>query len=475
MGFCFCAAGIVLGMLPAVPALQAAPVVEMGRVNRFRASGREVKFESNDFTLADRTTVRGETSTSIAAAGEAAFTDDVLVTADESVSIGAASGGITFTDAVTVGDETKAENRAKVTLTAAGDILQTEASGDAGVRGSTLEAKSSGGFVKLDAREGGAAEDRGNAFLKAEIESAGDVVFGSTGRTTELTVDASKQGAVSGDLRVQGERGAVVFTNAVSATGEVVVNAAGVKGVDLSAGGRLAVVTALEKSAPEGAPRGVAFTGGLSGSAVTVYAGSGDVVIDGTVRSTAGETDVYRLDQTGRGVVRVGGADSAHTLVVFNARGDVVAGPMHSADTLYAFAGWEGRVYGRSGFTSDVHKAAAVEHAEPIGRVPDLSGWAGLDASDLDPTALPRLDFTARSLEYADTDRIGPWRFLLEDLTTPLGGWLFLGLRPDAAGAADDEAEGESLLEGFPVPKGGVIIDHREPAKEDLGWIVTSL
>lgn len=443
-----------------------------------RASGHDVKFGSNNFTLADRTTVRGESSASIAAAGAVAFTGDVLVTADDSVSIGATSGGITFTGAVTVGDETKAENRAKVTLTAASDILQTEASGDAGVRGSTLEARSSGGFVKLDAHEGGAAEDRGNAFSKASIESAGDVVFGSTGRTTTLTVNASKQGAVSGDLRVQGERGAVIFTNAASALGEVVVNAAAVEGVDLSAGGRLAVVTALEKNAPEGAPRGVAFTGGLSGDVVTVYAGSGDVVIGGTVRSTAGEVDVYRLDQTERGVVRVGGADSAHTLVVYNARGDVVAGPMHSADTLYAFAGWEGRVYGRSGFTSDVHKAAAVEHAESIGRVPDFSGWAGLDASDLDPTALPRLDFTARSLEYADTDRIGPWSFLLEDLTTPLDGWLFLGLRPDAngaAGEADDEAEGESFLEGFPVPKGGVIIDHREPAKENLGWIVTSL
>ena len=437
-----------------------------------QASGQNVKFSSKDFTLADRTTVRGGSTAEIDASGEVAFTGDVLVTADDSVGIGAASGGITFTGAVTVGDETKAENKAKVTLKAAGSILQREVSGNAGVRGSSLEAQSSGGFVKLDAREGGTSGEGGNAFTKAEIESAGDVVFGSTGRTTELAVNASKNGAVSGDLRVQGERGAVIFTNGVSASGEVAVNAAAVHGRDLSADGRLAIVTALEKKAPKGAPQGVVFSGGLSGSIVTVYAGSGDVVIEGPVRSTLGEIDVYRLDQTERGVVRVGEADSAHTLVVFNARGDVVAGPMHSADTLYAFAGWEGRVYGRSGFTSDVHKAGAVEHAEPIGLVPDLSEWLNLDAAELDPSALPRLSFTARNLEYADTDRIGPWRFLLEDLTTPLGSWLFLRLRPDAA--EDDQAD-EALLEGFPARKDGVIRDLREPTKEDFGWIMTSL
>ena len=437
-----------------------------------QASGKNVMFSSKDFTLADRTTVRGGSTAEIDASGEVAFTGDVLVTADDSVGIGAASGGITFTGAVTVGDETKAENKAKVTLKAAGSILQREVSGNAGVRGSTLEAQSSGGFVKLDAREGGTSAEGGNAFTKAEIESAGDVVFGSTGRTTELAVNASKNGAVSGDLRLQGERGAVIFTNGVSASGEVAVNAAAVHGHDLSADGRLAIVTALEKNAPKGAPQGVVFSGGLSGSIVTVYAGSGDVVIEGPVRSTLGEVDVYRLDQTERGVVRVGEADSAHTLVVFNARGDVVAGPMHAADTLYAFAGWEGRVYGRSGFTSDVHKAGAVEHAEPIGLVPDLSEWLNLDAAELDPSALPRLSFTARNLEYADTDRIGPWRFLLEDLTTPLGSWLFLRLRPDAA--EDDQAD-EALLEGFPARKDGVIRDLREPTKEDFGWIMTSL
>ena len=437
-----------------------------------QASGQNVKFSSKDFTLADRTTVRGGSTAKIDASGEVAFTGDVLVTADDSVGIGAASGGITFTGAVTVGDETKAENKAKVTLKAAGSILQREVSGNAGVRGSSLEAQSSGGFVKLDAREGGTSGEGGNAFTQAAIESAGDVVFGSTGRTTELAVNASKNGAVSGDLRVQGERGAVIFTNGVSASGEVAVNAAAVHGSDLSADGRLAIVTALEKNAPKGAPQGVVFSGGLSGSIVTVYAGSGDVVIEGPVRSTLGEVDVYRLDQTERGVVRVGEADSAHTLVVFNARGDVVAGPMHSADTLYAFAGWEGRVYGRSGFTSDVHKAGAVEHAEPIGLVPDLSEWLNLDAAELDPSALPRLSFTARNLEYADTDRIGPWRFLLEDLTTPLGSWLFLRLRPDAA--EDDQAD-EALLEGFPAWKDGVIRDLREPTKEDFGWIMTSL
>lgn len=437
-----------------------------------QVSGKNVKFSSKDFTLADRTTVRGGSTAEIDASGEVAFTGDVLVTADDSVGIGAASGGITFTGAVTVGDETKSENKAKVTLHAAGSILQREVSGNAGVRGSSLEAQSSGGFVKLDAREGGTSGEGGNAFTKAEIESAGDVVFGSTGRTTELAVNASKNGAVSGDLRVQGERGAVIFTNGVSASGEVAVNAAAVQGSDLSADGRLAIVTALEKNAPKGAPQGVVFSGGLSGSIVTVYAGSGDVVIEGPVRSTLGEVDVYRLDQTERGVVRVGEADSAHTLVVFNARGDVVAGPMHSADTLYAFAGWEGRVYGRSGFTSDVHKAGAVEHAEPIGLVPDLSEWLNLDAAELDPSALPRLSFTARNLEYADTDRIGPWRFLLEDLTTPLGSRLFLRLRPDAA--EDDQAD-EALLEGFPARKDGVIRDLRESTKEDFGWIMTSL
>ena len=64
-----------------------------------QVSGKNVKFSSKDFTLADRTTVRGGSTAEIDASGEVAFTGDVLVTADDSVGIGAASGGITFTGA----------------------------------------------------------------------------------------------------------------------------------------------------------------------------------------------------------------------------------------------------------------------------------------------------------------------------------------------------------------------------------------
>lgn len=93
-----------------------------------------MKFSSKDFTLADRTTVRGGSTAEIDASGEVAFTGDVLVTADDSVGIGAASGGITFTGAVTVGDETKSENKANGHPPCGG---QHPAAGGVGQRGCT--------------------------------------------------------------------------------------------------------------------------------------------------------------------------------------------------------------------------------------------------------------------------------------------------------------------------------------------------
>ena len=55
--------------------------------------------------------------------------DDVLVTADETVSIRAEAGGIALEGSVTVGDETTDENSAHVVLAAWDDIEQSVTQG----------------------------------------------------------------------------------------------------------------------------------------------------------------------------------------------------------------------------------------------------------------------------------------------------------------------------------------------------------
>lgn len=324
----------------------------------------------------------------------------------------------------------------------------------------------------------------GNAFSNAAIESAGDVVAASSGRNASVTVNAASDGTVEGDFKFYGEDNAFRFTNDIRVAGDALVNAAAIHGTSLEAEGRLELIAALyDDGLPEGAPEGIAFTGNLSGTTAAVFTNAGDIRIGGRIEATEGYLDVYRLSTGASGVVAVNEAKGPYTITLYNGSGNVVVtGPVTCGDTVYAFAGWNGTTIGRGNLSSAIHKAGAVDHAENFSEEINLDALGALSAESLGSIVLPHLVFDEEALANADYDRVTQFVYSMIDTVSPSGEYFFLHLRPDAAAsdADDEEEEKPALEEGLPGETEHRITDHRKAEPQtpeslaDLGLLLSS-
>lgn len=443
----------------------------------FTVEGETVGITSDGFSAGDGSTVRADSSVTIAARGDVALTGDVLVTGNEAVSVSAETGGIRLDGAVTIGDETLDEASADVTLTAKGDIVQTVTSGDGGVRADALTATSDAGAVRLGAGRDETVGSEGNAFSSAEVESAGDVILGTSGRETTVSINESRDGAVEGDLKLYGDENGLLLSNDLRVAGDALIEAAAVHGDALEARGVLEVVAAFfDDSAAPGDLSGIRFAGPLTGTHVSLITDNGDIDV-GTVTSTEGFVDVYRLGTASKGEVTIGGGSSAHTATFYNGNGDVRLMDVFTAqNTAYALTGSGGTTQGVGNLVSTIHKAAAVDGAESLTDAILEGLREGATAEGLTPGRLPHLDFSAPALETADVDRLSPFVFFGIDTISPSDAFFFLHLRPDAESAkrGPDEEDGEAALEeGLPGRAEGVIRDLREPVEAvPPGWIL---
>ena len=443
----------------------------------FTVEGETVGITSDGFSAGDGSTVRADSSVTITAQGDVALTGDVLVTGNEAVSVSAETGGIRLDGAVTIGDETVDEASADVTLTAKGDIVQTVTSGDGGVRAQALTATSDAGAVRLGAGRDETVDSEGNAFSSAEVESAGDVILGTSGRETTVSINESRDGAVEGDLKLYGDENGLLLSNDLRVAGDALIEAAAVQGGGLEARGALEVVAAFfDDSAAPGDLSGIRFAGPLRGTHVSLITDNGDIDV-GTVTSTEGFVDVYRLGTASKGEVTIGGGSSAHTATFYNGNGDVRVTDVFTAqNTAYALTGSGGTTQGEGNLVSTIHKAAAVDGAESLTDAILEGLREGATAEGLTPGRLPHLDFSAPALETADIDRLSPFVFFGIDTISPSDAFFFLHLRPDAESAkrGPDEEDGEAALEeGLPGRAEGVIRDLREPVEAvPPGWIL---
>ena len=443
----------------------------------FALKGENVVLEANGFSAGDGSTLRADSSVTIAAQGNVALTGDVLVTGNEAVSVSAETGGIRLDGAVTIGDETLDEASADVTLTAKGDIVQTVTSGDGGVRADALTATSDAGSVRLGAGRDETVGSEGNAFSSAKVESAGDVILGTSGRETKVSINESRDGAVEGDLKLYGDENGLLLSNDLRVAGDALIEAAAVQGGALEAEGALEVVAAFfDDSAAPGDLSGIRFAGPLTGTHVSLITDNGDIDV-GRVTSTEGFVDAYRLGTASKGEVTIGGGSSAHTATFYNGNGDICVTDVFTAqNTAYALTGSGGTTQGVGNLVSTIHKAAAVDGAESLTDAILEGLREGAAAEGLTPGRLPHLDFSAPALETADVDRLSPFVFFGIDTISPSDAFFFLHLRPDAESArrGPDEEGGETELEeGLPGRAGGVIRDLREPVEAvPPGWIL---
>ncbi|MDO4936825.1 MAG: hypothetical protein Q4E62_02815 [Sutterellaceae bacterium] len=437
-------------------------------------------------TVNDKTDIVAQKNASLVANGDVALEGDILVTGNESVDVKALAGDLDLKGAVTVGDETIAENQANVTLYAKKALTQTTADGDAGVRGKTLTATAGGGDLTLAAIEDEAIGSQGNAFEEMTIESEGNVYLGSNGRDTKVTINQTRGGKVDGELKAYGLHNAFEFINDVSVAGDALIYASAIHGKSFEAGKALQIVTAgFDDEVEDGRQTGVAFTGNLKAQDhVGIFTNTGDIKVDGTTTATQGYIDVYRLATEDEGTVSMDGGRGGYTITVYNGSGDIhVTDVLYGQDTVYTFTG-NGNTKGREYLLSAIHKQAAVADAENIGNQIDLEHMKDMTAFDLMPE-LPHLVFDGLALEYADNDRIDPFVYPAIDTISPSHEYFFLHLRSDAAAnkaaKSEDENESKVLERGLPAKGEGLIRDMREPTKTETltvkedaqGWIVS--
>ncbi len=442
----------------------------------FTVTGEKVSFTADDFSADDGSTVRADSSVMIAAQGDVALTGDVLVTGNETVLVSAETGGISLVGAVTIGDETMNEASADVTLTAHGDIVQTVTSGDGGVRADALTATSDMGSVRLDAGRDEAVGSEGSAFSSAVVEAADDVILGTAGRETMVTINEGRDGVVKGDLKLYGEDNGLHLTNDLLVGGDALIEAAAVHGGRLEAQGALEIAAAFfDAASASGDLSGIRFTGPLRGTHVSLITDNGDINV-GTVVSTEGFVDVYRLGTASKGDVTIGGGSSAHAATFYNGNGDVRVTDIFTAqNTLYALTGSGGSTVGEENLVSMMHKAAAVDGAGTLSDAILEGLRKGTAAAELTPGRLPHLDFSAPVLETADVDRLSPFIFFGIDTVSPSDTFFFLHLRSDAQSGkrGPNEEDSETVLEeGLPGRADVVIRDLREPVEAiPPGWI----
>ena len=436
----------------------------------FTAMGENVVFRANDYSVGDGSTVRADSLVTIEAQGDVALTGDVLVTGNEAVSVSAETGGIGLFGAVTIGDETENEASADVMLTAHGDIVQTVTSGDGGVRADALTATSDTGAVQLGAGRDETVGSAGNAFSSAEVEAVGDVILGTAGRETTVTINESRDGVVEGDLKLYGYANSWSIQNDVTVKGDALIHGSAIHGGSLIADGSLEMVAALfDESIKESDLSGVHFDGTFSADQVSVFTQKGDIEI-GFVEATDGYVDIYRLSQSDKGEVNIGGGSATSTITVSNANGDVnLTGDLVGGNTVYAFTGNGGKTNGAHHLVSLIHKAAAIDDAEKLSEQIDLTKFLNFDATQLAAGQLPHLSFTARQLEYADTDLASPIVHSAIETISPTDEFFFLHLRADAAesdGIENKDEEQAALEEGLPTRKDHLIVDHRKKGSQ---------
>ena len=325
---------------------------------------------------------------------------------------------------------------------------------------------------RLTATAGGALTlDGANRFLNGTLESGGDIALRTTGGTTALTVNASKNGQVAGNLKVLGLETALTLTNNLTVKGDALIHAGGVKGQALVADGAVEVSDVMGE-APE---QGIVFDGAVSGTHVTMLATGGDLRLNGGVTSTKGSIDLYRTAAT-RGDIVVTNGQSQDRITIINGHGDVKAESLYGQDTVFAVAGQGGQVYGESGFTSQNGKAGSSTAAEGLmGLLPSPTIGSML-ASSLTTGMLPTINFSGDMLWSVDTMHQTSGLMSSNAFFTPMGNFFFLNLRSDAKLGLEsededkdgDESQASPLVMGLPTKAEPVIRDLREAQQQGL-------
>ena len=393
----------------------------------------------------------------------------------KALDMSARSGDVTLDGNVVVGDADARANVAAVRISAAGDVTQTEGSGETGLRGNSLDIHS-GGAVKIDAYAD--AQSAGNAFSRLSINAADSIAIGLADRSnTAVAINNETGGVVNGELSVQAQRNGVSLTNNVSGADAVLVHAGAISGGSVSATGEVTLTTSLYDAAM-GSQResGVRMSGAVTGSSVSVSTNTGGVDI-GSLTADGGKINVYRQARDGSDArVTFGTLESADTSLVYNGNGDIVGTRAHSANTQYYVVGTGGSVIGRGSFTSDVNKVGLARLGYAFTPEVNIDNLADLSASALPIGNLPFINASETRLAYADRDRAAAVLPDTHEITTPTSSYFFLNARSDApaAGVAERSATGSVAVNTPALPSVAELAAQADVAEDPVASIVSA-
>ena len=445
----------------------------------------DVSVASGSLNVADKTLIEAENTVALHATDDVRLEGGVQVAASDSVSITAQTGSLALVGAVSIGGDAANGAAQSVEFAAGGSIVQSagneETSATGGIRAESLTAAAATGSIVLapgaanGASSTAPSSDVQNAVASAQLESAGDVHFESTGGDVRVTINETKGGVVDGTTTLTVHEGGLELANGVSSTGDVLVNAASVTGSDLTTDGTLAILAALyDDAVADDTQNGVKFTGTVGGSQVSVYTNAGDISI-GSVEATSGHADIYRLSQSETGIVEIGGGASGTTTTIFNGRGDVsFTGAFTGSDSVMIFLGSGGRTNGIGNVQSDLNRVGTVNNASALGSLVTLEMLQNLVQNGFASASAPHAGISAGDLSTAEGMLVSEVIVPYEAFSSPLDRYFFLNLRTDAqasSGTLEDENEKEeeeetALSEGLPGLGKAPVTDSRPVNKE---------
>ena len=277
--------------------------------------------------------VYGDISFDITAHQDIVLTGQSQLDSAGSILLKAETGNIVMSDSIRLGgaDALTDEMTQIVTLIAGGDIVQSNIGQGMGISAELLKAQA-GGNVLLGAV--GTGDDiSGNALHSVEVDAGGDITVATDHMGfVNVTLNQSRDGFVTGDLKLVATQTELVIKNDVDVQGSVSVAAGGLSASDIKADGSVIVTTAgLESTLTEGVKTGL-----LSGSSVVVMTENGAIDI-GRLVAKDGNADIYRKGTATEGDISIGHDSAiAGNLTVLNGNGNV-SGQAWVTDSAYIF------------------------------------------------------------------------------------------------------------------------------------------
>ena len=355
----------------------------------------QMTFEAGrDIDMTNSVTLFSTSNLSVFAGRNVDVGSDSRICSDTSVDISALGGDITISATARIGSLAESDRlTGRVSLSAAGDVVQTLASENNGIVTENLDVTAGGavvlGTVDLTPYElfnrTLKTSKGGNIVKNVTIDAGRDVVLSLSGPVdSTLTINLDRAGTVNGRLIVHGQGKRIAIDNDLDVRGDVSLHAAKVALANLTGDGLVEISTNFyDVDSSDGIT-----ARSITGRRVVMLTQEGQYDID-RVTSTGDLISVARSSRDVQGAVKLGSVDSADTIAVYNGLGSIESDSMRSVGTLFVMTGDASAKPELSRLVSEAGTAQLVDNAGSLTARLQTDYLDRRDASLIEPGFVP--------------------------------------------------------------------------------------